>query len=68
MQILAGGSRQAAQRSIPDQVVREPDPAIGSDEECGGPQFSDRRGQSVLAPAEEPPQGQRLDGPTEYRQ
>ena len=54
VQVLAGGSRQAAQRSIPDQVVREPDPAIGSGEECGSLEFSDRRGQSVLAPAEEP--------------
>ena len=68
VEILAGGSRQAAQRSLPDQVVREPDPAIGSDEESGGLEFSDRRGQTVLAPAEEPAQRQRLDGPAEHRQ
>ena len=68
VEILAGGSRQAAQRSLPDQVVREPDPAIRSDEESGGLEFSDRRGQTVLAPAEEPAQRQRLDGPAEHRQ
>ena len=67
VQILAGGSRQTAQRSFPDQVVREPDPAIGSDEESGGLEFSDRRGQTVLAPAEERAQRQRLDGPAEHR-
>ena len=68
VQIPAGGSRQAAQRSLPDQVVREPDPAVGSDEESRGLEFNDRRGQAVLAPAEEPAQRQRLDGPAEDRQ
>ena len=40
---IPGGSRQAAQRSLPDQVVREPDSsAVGSDEESGSLEFSDR--------------------------
>ena len=68
VQISAGCSRQAAQRSLPDQVVREPDPAVGSDEESRGLEVNDRRGQAVLAPAEEPVQRQRLDGPAEDRQ
>ena len=66
--IPSGRSRQAAQRSLPDQVVREPDPAVGSDEKSRGLEVNDRRGQAVLAPAEGPAQRQRLDGPAEDRQ
>ena len=68
MQILAGGSRQAAQRSLPDQVVCEPDPTVGIDDESGGLEFSDRGDQTLLAPGEEPAQRQRFDGPAEHRQ
>ena len=68
VQISQGGSRQAPQRCLPDQVVREPDPAVGSDEESGGLELSDRRRKTVLVPAEEPAQRHRLGGPPEHRQ